>query len=131
MQTPLRAFSTNGVCKTDALGPILGLLALLFVFFAPFARAAEVIPPAPRDHFNDYAGVVSPATAQTNIAAFTDRISAWFEKPPAVFTCSAETSQGRQELLGVIDEAMMAIQAEWRQAPEKFPRQLEDLTLYP
>ena len=28
------------------------------------ARAAEVIPPAPRDHFNDYAGIVSPATAR-------------------------------------------------------------------
>ena len=52
---------------------------------------------------------VSAATAQTNIAAFADRISAWFEKPPAVFTCSAATRQGRQELLGVIDEAMTAI----------------------
>jgi uncharacterized protein len=28
-------------------------------------RAAEAIPPAPRDHFNDYAGVVNPATAAT------------------------------------------------------------------
>lgn len=27
-------------------------------------RAAEVIPPAPAAHFNDYAGLVSPATAQ-------------------------------------------------------------------
>jgi GTP-binding protein len=54
---------------------------------------------------------VSAATAQSNIAAFTDRISAWFEKLPAVFTCSAETGQGRQELLGVIDEQMMAINA--------------------
>jgi len=52
---------------------------------------------------------VSAATAQSNIAAFTDRISAWFEKPPAVFTCSATTRQGRQELLGVIDEQMTAI----------------------
>ncbi len=67
---------------------------------------------------------VSAATAQANIAAFTNRISAWFEKPPAVFTCSAETGQGRQELLGVIDEAMTAIQAEWGQAtisPEGLP----------
>jgi GTP-binding protein len=54
----------------------------------------------------------SPATAQTNVAAFTDRISAWFEKPPAMFTCSAVTGQGRQELLGVIDEAMGAIKTE-------------------
>ncbi len=28
------------------------------------ARAAEVIPPAPRDHFNDYAGIVRPETAR-------------------------------------------------------------------
>jgi GTP-binding protein len=54
---------------------------------------------------------VSAIVAQTNIAAFADRISAWFEKPPAVFTCSAATRQGRQELLGVIDEEMMAINA--------------------
>jgi GTP-binding protein len=52
---------------------------------------------------------VSAVTAQTNIAAFSDRISAWFEKPPAVFTCSAVTGQGRQELLAVIDEEMMVI----------------------
>jgi GTP-binding protein len=52
---------------------------------------------------------VSAIVAQTNIAAFADRISAWFEKPPAVFTCSAATRQGRQELLGVIDEEITAI----------------------
>jgi len=52
---------------------------------------------------------IPAATAQANIAAFTDRISAWFEKPPAAFTCSAVTRQGRQELLGVIDEQMTAI----------------------
>ena len=34
---------------------------------------------------------VPPATAQANIAAFMERIAAWFEQPPAVFTCSAET----------------------------------------
>jgi len=52
---------------------------------------------------------VSTATVQTNIAAFTVRISGWFEKLPAVFTCSAATRQGRQELLRVIDEEMTAI----------------------
>ena len=52
---------------------------------------------------------VSALMAQTNMTAFSDRISAWFEKPPAVFTCSATTRQGRQELLGVIDEEMTAI----------------------
>ncbi|MGD0812665.1 MAG: ribosome biogenesis GTP-binding protein YihA/YsxC [Verrucomicrobiota bacterium] len=52
---------------------------------------------------------VPAVKAQTNIAAFTNRISAWFEKFPAVFTCSARTRQGRQELLGVIDDEMTAI----------------------
>jgi len=60
---------------------------------------------------------VSAVTAQTNIAAFADRISAWFEKPPAVFTCSATTRQGRQELLGVIDEEMTAIKNAAIRAP--------------
>ena len=60
---------------------------------------------------------VSAVTAQANIAAFTDRISAWFEKPPAMFTCSATTRQGRQELLGVIDEEMAAIKTASVQAP--------------
>jgi len=59
---------------------------------------------------------VSAEMAHANIAAFMERISAWFEQPPAIFTCSAETGQGRQELLGVIDEAMTAIQAEAKQA---------------
>ncbi len=52
---------------------------------------------------------VPAATAQTNMAAFAERISAWFEKPPAVFTCSATTRQGRQELLAVIDQEMKEI----------------------
>jgi GTP-binding protein len=55
-------------------------------------------------------------TVKTNIEAFTERISARFEKLPAVFTCSAETGQGRRELLGVIDEAMSAINAASAQA---------------
>ncbi|MDO8543724.1 MAG: TPM domain-containing protein [Opitutaceae bacterium] len=41
--------------------PILGLLALVCAFVA--GHAAEVIPPAPRDHFNDHAGVVRRETA--------------------------------------------------------------------
>jgi GTP-binding protein len=60
---------------------------------------------------------VSAATAQANIAAFTDRISAWFEKLPAVFTCSAATRQGRQQLLGVIDDQIAAITAASMRAP--------------
>ena len=55
---------------------------------------------------------VSAAMAQANLAAFMERISAWFVKPPATFTCSAQTGEGRRELLGVIDEAMTAIRAE-------------------
>ena len=60
---------------------------------------------------------VPPATAQANLAAFTERIAPWFEQPPARFTCSAETGLGRQDLLGVIEEAMTAIQAEANQLP--------------
>jgi GTP-binding protein len=55
---------------------------------------------------------VTSAVAQANIAAFTERISAWFEKPPTMFTCSAETGHGRADLLGVIEELMKAIAAE-------------------
>jgi len=58
-----------------------------------------------------------PATVQANIAAFTARIAGWFEQLPASFTCSATAEQGRQELLGVIDEAITAIQAEAAQTP--------------
>ena len=68
---------------------------------------------------------VSPATAQTNIAAFMECISVWFEKPPTAFTCSAETGHGRQQLLGVIDEAMTAIRAEWKKSTTTLqPRKL-------
>ena len=69
---------------------------------------------------------VSAATAQTNIAAFTDRISAWFEKLPAVFTCSTTARQGRSELLGVIDGEMAAITTAANLArvpPESSPNQ--------
>ena len=59
---------------------------------------------------------VSADTAQTNIAAFTDRISAWFEKLPAVFACSATTRRGRPELLGVIADQIKAINTAANQA---------------
>lgn len=55
---------------------------------------------------------VPAATVAANMAAFTECIGAWFEQPPAMFTCSAQTGHGRKELLGVIDEAMAAIEAE-------------------
>ena len=70
---------------------------------------------------------VTPATVQANIAAFTARISGWFEKLPAIFTCSAMVKQGREELLGVIDETMTAIQAESGQAQPDAAIPPEDL----
>jgi GTP-binding protein len=60
---------------------------------------------------------IPPATVQANIAAFTERISGWFEQLPVILTCSATTGQGRSELLAVIDESMTAIQAESKQEP--------------
>ena len=54
---------------------------------------------------------VPSATVQANLAAFQERIGAWFVQPPAAFTCSAQTGQGRQDLLGVIGEMMAAIAA--------------------
>jgi GTP-binding protein len=70
---------------------------------------------------------VTPATVQANITAFTSRISEWFEKLPAIFTCSATVRQGREELLGVIDEMMTAILAESEQAPHEVVIPPEDL----
>jgi GTP-binding protein len=64
-----------------------------------------------------------PATVQANIAAFMESVSAWFEKPPAHFTCSATKEQGRPELLGVIGEALSAIRAE-SQLPTGSPESL-------
>ncbi len=59
----------------------------------------------------------SAAEVQANIAAFTERIAKWFVQLPAIFTCSAKTEDGRQELLGVIGESMAAIEAETKKAP--------------
>jgi GTP-binding protein len=60
----------------------------------------------------------TPAAVQANIAEFKKRIAGWFEQLPASFTCSAEAKHGRQELLGVVDEIVTAIEAESNQAPE-------------
>jgi len=70
---------------------------------------------------------VAPATAQANIEAFAARISGWFEKLPAIFTCSAMAKHGREELLGVIDEALIAIQAESGPEPSEAVAPAEDL----
>ncbi|MGH7945942.1 MAG: TPM domain-containing protein [Opitutaceae bacterium] len=43
--------------------PAPGVVALIAFLIAPvFLRAAEVIPPAPPNHFNDYAGIVRQET---------------------------------------------------------------------
>jgi uncharacterized protein len=53
--------TAGGIC-TRWLNRSLGI-ALVAVLLGA-ARADEVIPPAPAAHFNDYAGLVSPATAR-------------------------------------------------------------------
>jgi GTP-binding protein len=58
------------------------------------------------------------ATVQKNIQAFTDCISGWFEKLPAIFTCSAIAKHGRSELLRVIEEALAEAQAQPEQLPQ-------------
>jgi GTP-binding protein len=68
---------------------------------------------------------VSAKTVQTNITAFTDRISAWSVNLPEIFTCSATTKQGRKELLGVIEEAMVAAEAEAPAESEELPPDAE------
>jgi GTP-binding protein len=55
---------------------------------------------------------VLDVTVKTNIALFKEAISQWFVQPPAIFTCSAETGHGRRDLLGVVEEAMTAIQTD-------------------
>ncbi|MFM8470780.1 MAG: ribosome biogenesis GTP-binding protein YihA/YsxC [Limisphaerales bacterium] len=52
-----------------------------------------------------------PAEVQANIAAFSERISAWCERLPEIFTCSAVARHGRRELLDVIGEALAEYQA--------------------
>ena len=59
---------------------------------------------------------INAATVSANMAAFMEQIAPWFVQPPATFMCSSETGHGRAELLGVIDEAMTAIQAEAKAA---------------
>lgn len=62
---------------------------------------------------------VSAAAAQANIDAFRERIAPWFVQPPAHFTCSSELKQGRNALLGVIEETLQAIEAESKQVELK------------
>jgi GTP-binding protein len=73
-----------------------------------------------------------PATVAANIAAFTARITGWFEQLPAIFTCSATLGQGRSELLGEISTTLDAIPVESETAspapplpPEAEPLEVE------
>jgi GTP-binding protein len=54
----------------------------------------------------------SAAEVQANMQAFQERIAAWFVQLPTILTCSAKTGDGRQALLGVIEETLKAIQAQ-------------------
>jgi GTP-binding protein len=70
---------------------------------------------------------VTPAKVQANIAAFTDRISEWFEMLPEMFTCSIAGTRGRRDLLGLIERSITA-QKEASPQPEQ-PR--EEVVLPP
>ncbi len=54
----------------------------------------------------------APDKVRKNIKAFTEIISAWCEKLPEIFTCSAKAKRGRAQLLGVIEAAMAEDQGE-------------------
>ena len=60
---PVRSRSV--ACTFRPLRQFTAFIAALLAFFSVvvFSRAAEVIPPAPPDHFNDFARVVRPETA--------------------------------------------------------------------
>ncbi len=60
---------------------------------------------------------VPSVTARENMDAFKAQISGWFEKLPAIFTCSAATGHGRAELL----EAISGILAAATETPKSSP----------
>ncbi len=51
---------------------------------------------------------VKPTAVKANIEAFTAHISEWSETLPEIYTCSAVKKHGRNELLGIIEEALAA-----------------------
>jgi GTP-binding protein len=59
-----------------------------------------------------------PEEVQANITAFKESIAGWFTQLPEIFQCSAQTGQGRSELLGVISATLEACQAEPEPEPE-------------
>jgi GTP-binding protein len=68
---------------------------------------------------------VTPAKVQSNIAAFTDRISGWFEKLPEILTCSATARHGRSELLDVIEKSLAENPIEASAEPIEPPKAVE------
>jgi GTP-binding protein len=44
----------------------------------------------------------TPESVAANIAAFKERLAAWFVELPEIFQCSSETGYGRSELLAII-----------------------------
>ena len=63
----------------------------------------------------------TPEAVSANIAAFMASIAGWFEKLPAIFTCSSTTGQGRSDLLGVISATLDADPAESEPTPSIVP----------
>ena len=61
---------------------------------------------------------LSPANVQANVKLFLDRIAAWFVQLPAIYMCSSQTGQGRQELLGAIEDTLVAIRAQEKESEE-------------
>ena len=59
-----------------------------------------------------------PKKIAQNIDLFKEEMSLWWEDMPPILTTSAHTGQGRQELLGVVGEAMDAIRAGLNREPE-------------
>ena len=64
---------------------------------------------------------VPTETAQAHMDDFNARLAAWFEKPPAIFTCSATTGHGRAELLDVIGAMLAAEPAKPEPEPARTP----------
>jgi GTP-binding protein len=52
---------------------------------------------------------LSKTTLQTNLAAYAKALSETWNELPAMVTTSSETKQGREELLGIIGEALREI----------------------
>ena len=79
---------------------------------------------------------VKPSHAKANIEAFTSKVGEWLEELPAVFTSSAETGQGRNDLLSMIEDAISGPETgESNESPETdvavAPRPVESGTQQP